>query len=150
MDYLDPPDPKIWQIRQAWVEQQDEEAMGAAGSFFLSEQACALTAEVQACFCAGAWIAVIILTLAVIDAQLREIEFPDHEGTTYTLLNNLSDNTDLHWLRKRRNQLVHINPDKPAITVDDLWSPNQVAEYEKDAKKAVRLMFEILYLTPGT
>lgn len=125
----------------------EEQARGE-GSFLLSEQACALTAEVQAVFCAGAWAAVIILALAVVDAALRETELPGFTGNTQQLLAQAGANPRLQALRRRRNTLVHLNPESPAITVDQQWSDR--AQLEQEARQAITLMFEAFYLSPGT
>ena len=114
----------------------------------LSEQACALTADVQAIFSAGAWIAVIILVMAVVDAALRETELPAFTGNTQQLLSKAGANSQLQALRRRRNSLVHLDPERPAITVDQQWfNRNQL---EAEARQAVELMFEAFYLTPGS
>ena len=112
----------------------------------VSEQACALIADVQAVFCAGAWAAVIIMAMAVIDASLRETEFPHFRGSTKKLVDEISNIPGLHNLRKRRNALVHVDRDKPALTVDQQWVDREKLEME--ASEAVRLMFETFYIGP--
>ena len=112
----------------------------------VSEQACALTADVQAAFCAGAWAAVIIMAMAVIDAALRETEATGFKGNTKRLIDEISTNPGLHKLRKRRNALVHVDTDKPALTVDQQWVDREKLEME--AREAVMLMFETFYIGP--
>jgi hypothetical protein len=121
MNHLDHPDIETWNIRQEWFEKEAEEAEGF-GSYLVSDQACALIAETQSVFCAGAWVAVIILAVAVIDAQLRETSLDGKfKGNTAQLIEFFGGDTALHELRKRRNALVHINIDAPALTVDQQW-----------------------------
>jgi hypothetical protein len=103
---------------------------------------------VQNAFCAGAWVAVIVLALAVVDAQLREIEAPGFDGSTKKLLEELGMNQDLQKLRKRRNAIIHIDIENPAITVDQQWLNRD--ELEKEARIAIKLMFEAFYVSPGT
>ncbi len=146
MNHLDYPNIEIWQERQQWFENEIEVAQGQ-GSYLLSEQACALTAEVQATFCSGAWAAVLILAATVVEAQLRE-EITDFKGNAKGLIDAAGGEPQLHWLRRRRNSLVHANPDKPALTVDQQWTERD--ELEREAREAVRLMLDALFMSPGT
>lgn len=114
----------------------------------VSEQACALTADVQAAFCAGAWVAVIVLAMAVVDASLRETEVPGFSGNTKELIRIAGASPQLQSLRVRRNAFVHLNPDHPAITVDQQWADRE--RLEQEARSAVTLMFEAFYLSPWT
>jgi hypothetical protein len=135
MEHLDHPGEQIWEERRAWFERVAEEACGS-GSYLLSEQACALIVEVQAVFCTGAWVSVVILAMAVVDAQLRETEEPGFDGNTARLVDAV----------RGRNALVHVDPDKPAITVDRQWSDRAILEQE--ARDAVLLMFRTFYMSP--
>lgn len=141
MDHLDCPSPEVWQERQQWVEELIFSYENKGGSYLLSEQACALTADVQSAFCAGAWVAVIVLAVAVVDAQLGV-------PATKNTIAELGFNPKLHKLRKRRNQLVHANIDSPAITVDQQWAERK--ELEAEAREAIELMFEAFFSDPGT
>ncbi len=147
MDHLDHPTKEIWEQRSTWFERVEESARGD-GSFIVSEQACALTADVQAAFCAGAWVAVLVLAVAVTDAALREAELPGFTGNTKDLIDAAGADPQLQRLRKRRNALIHLDQNAPAITVDDQWS-GRVA-LEEEARVAVELMFSAFYLTPWT
>jgi hypothetical protein len=146
MDHLALPSAELWESRRAWFEQIEAESCGE-GSYLVSEQACALAADVQACFCAGAWLGVIILAAAVVDAALRETEVVGFNGNSKDLIDEAGANPQLQKLRKRRNALVHLPKDKPAITVDQQWADR--ANLEAEAREAVTLMFEAFYLSPG-
>lgn len=148
MDHLDCPPPELWEERQRWIENLAFSYENKAGSYDLSEQACALTAEVQSAFCAGAWGAVIIMALCVVEAQLKEWDVPGFKGNMKELLKLAGANPSLQKLRKRRNQLVHVNPEQPAITVDQQWADRNALETE--AREAIELMFEALFSSPGT
>jgi hypothetical protein len=50
-------------------------------------------------------------------------------------------------LRKRRNRIVHINIDSPAITIDQQWGNRE--GLEEEAKQSIKLMFEAFYSSPG-
>lgn len=147
MDHLECPSFDVWEARRHWFERLNETAADQ-GSYLLSEHACALTVEVQAVFCAGAWAAVIVLAMTVIDAQLREIAAPDFRGDTQKLIARTMQDPALQVLRRRRNALVHVNPDQPAITVDQQSLSR--SELEAEAREAIRLMLAVLYDEPGT
>ncbi len=147
MDHLEHPPFELWESRRQWFEATENQEMGE-GSYLVSEQACALSADVQAAFCAGAWVAVIVLAMAVTDAALRETELPGHTGSTKDLLDDAGANPNLQQLRRRRNALVHVNPDHPAITVDQKWSDRR--QLESEAREAIQLMFEAFFIGPWT
>ena len=146
MDWLEHPSDEMWESRQRWFEEVGESYQGE-GSYFVSEQACALIGEVQTAFCAGAWLAVIVLAMAVVDSQLREFT-PGFTGSTKRLLMDAQVNPKLQQLRERRNAIIHLDAESPAITVDQQWTNRK--ELEQEAKQAVELMFEAFYSDPGT
>lgn len=146
MDHLEHPTEEAWNKRREWFETLNDEVAGA-GPYLVSEQACALLAEVQATFCAGAWLAVIILSMTVVDAQIRETESVTFKYNTKQLLTAVGADPRLQQLRKRRNALIHVDPDNAAITVDQQWY--QRTQLESDARTAVRLMLEAFYMNPG-
>lgn len=145
MDHIEHPPQQLWDERRRWFEAVEERARGE-GSYLVSEQACALTADVQAAFCAGAWGAVVILVICVVDAALRETELPGFRGNTKDLLEAAGTNPELQALRRRRNSLVHVNPEAPGLTVDQQWADR--AQLEIEARRAVELMFEAFYIGP--
>jgi hypothetical protein len=145
MKYLECPSAETWAQRKKWFE-GELLARERNGSFFLSEQACALIGEAQTCFCAGAWVSVIILAFTVIDAQLREIEMPTFKGNSKDLLSSLGLDGRFQKLRERRNQIIHIKAESPAITVDQQWVDRK--ELEGEARQAVALMLEAFFLDP--
>jgi hypothetical protein len=147
MEHLEHPSRENWDKRRSWFESAEESHRGD-GNYLVSEQACALIADVQSAFCAGAWIAVIVLAMAVVDAQLRETEIPGFTGNTKRLIDVAGANPDLQRLRKRRNSLVHLSPDNPALTVDQQWFDRD--RLEAEAQEAVKLMFEAFYMGPWT
>lgn len=138
---------ELWEKRRKWFEDLLNEHE-SEGSYLVSEQACALVAEVQSCFCAGAWISVIILTFTVIDAQLRETELPDYKGNSKKLIDILGFDERFQKLRERRNNIIHLDIDNPAITVDQQWRNRD--DLKDEAKEAIKLMIEAFYSNPGT
>ena len=147
MAWLECPSKELWESREKWFQELAESYEGV-GSYIVSEQACALLGEVQNAFCAGSWVAVIVLAISVVDAQLRETELSGFKGSAKKLLENLEMNPDFQRLRERRNAIVHVDPENPAITVDHQWANRH--ELEKEARQAVELMFKAFYISPGT
>ncbi len=73
MDQIELPSQETWESRREWFEHKfDTDACG--GAFILGEHASALLVDLQAIYCAGAFVSVIIISCAVIDAHLRETE----------------------------------------------------------------------------
>jgi hypothetical protein len=145
MEHIEYPSREIWEQRRKWIESVEEKAQGN-GSYLVSEQACALTTDVQSAFCAGAWVGVIILSMAVVDAALRETEVPGFKGNTKKLIEAANANPRLQAMRERRNALVHVDPGKSTLTVDQQWTGRD--KLEREAREAVELMFEAFYIGP--
>jgi len=145
MEHIEHPSREIWEQRRSWFEAVEEKAQGE-GSYLVSEQACALTADVQAAFCAGAWAGVIILSMIVVDAALRETEIPGFKGNTKKLIEAANANPRLQVMRERRNALVHVDSENSALTVDQQWAERE--KLEKEAKEAIELMFEAFFISP--
>ena len=143
MDHIEYPTIEQWETRRKWFEEyiyHYEEL----DSYRVGEQASALISDVQSCFCSGAWVAVIILSFTVIEANIQEICGTSKPQRAVELLKNQGWNdTELDHLRKRRNTLIHATPDRPAITIDKQWDDR--CELEIEARKAVELMFLVFY-----
>ncbi len=131
MEHLERPAELDWDERRLWFEEQ-EAVHSRDGVAELSEQACALMIDLQAAFCAGAWTAVVILAAAIVDAQSFHAGFPGHGAPE-----------ERSWLRGLRNALLHEDRKNPVITVEDQWSRR--ADWEKAARRAVALAFDVLY-----
>ncbi|TRX00238.1 hypothetical protein [Candidatus Methylobacter oryzae] len=147
MEHLEYPTIDQWEARRKWFEAHIfhyEEL----GSYLVGEQASALISEVQACFCAGAWVAVIILSFAVIEANLQETSGSSKRLRAVELLKEQGFTAAFDQLRQRRNTLIHTNPDRPAITIDQQWDDRPALETE--ARDAVGLMFQAFYSQVGT
>ena len=143
MIHLEHPSKEMWEVRWRWFEQKAEQPDD--GGYLVSEQACALVADLQCIFCAGAWIAVIVLATAIIDAHLRDAE--GCTGNARSAIDQAGADPQLHQLRKRRNALIHSKIDSPAITVDQQWSER--VRLEDDARLAVGLVFRVFYASPS-
>lgn len=147
MEHLEPPSTELWESRRQWFEAimfEYEER----GTYFIGEQASALISDVQSCFCAGAWIGVIVLTFTVIEANLLEITPNAQRMRAVELLKLHRLDGRFDALRVRRNRLVHATRDQPVVTIDDQWDNRRFLEDE--ARSAVELMFKAFYLDAGT
>lgn len=142
MKHLSHPSTEVWNQRAKWFESAAEPSDD--GAYILGEQACALSADLQCAFCAGAWIAVIVLAATVIDAHLREAE--GLSGTAKAAIDSMGGDSQLHNLRRRRNAIIHVNPELPAVTVDQQWTDRNALE--REARDAVTLVFREMYSNP--
>lgn len=133
MEQLELPDPLLWDERRLWFETRQQERARRGGSRF-SEQATALLVDLQACFCAGAWVACVVLAGAIVESQAEASGRHDAVPAE-----------DLLWLRGLRNGLLHENRREPLLTLEDQWIRRP--EWERAARRAVSLVFLAMY--PG-
>ncbi len=131
MEQLDPPDPLVWDERRLWFERR-QAAASARGAGRVSEQAVALLIDLQACFCAGAWAATVVLAATIVDTQVEASK-----------VRRAAPAEELRWLRALRNRLVHEDRSDPALTLQDQWTGR--AEWERSARRAVDIVFATLY-----
>lgn len=131
MEQLDPPDPLLWDERRLWFERR-QAAASAEGVGRLSEQATALVIDLQACFCAGAWAAVVLLAATVVDTQVE-----------VSKQRRAAPAEELRWLRALRNRLVHEDRSNPVLTIEAQWTERKA--WERSAKRAVDLVFAVVY-----
>jgi len=148
MAYADIPDTETWQARERWLQETEESFQHPLASYLFSTQGTYLSRDMDIAFCAGAWAAVIIIAHALIDAWLRDTETGDYRSNSYKLF---GDDEDLQWLRKRRNQLVHVREDQNIIDEAELHRIEENYEsLEPEARRAARLVFRVMYASPGT
>lgn len=137
LSWLELPSKETWEARRQWFETLENSFVDERASYGVSEQACALVGEVQVAFCAGAWVTVLVMAIAVIESHIGEFGYSEW-----------IDNPTLQKLRKRRNSIVHFQEKHPGISVDQQWSNRP--QLESEAKEAVKLMFEVFYSDVGT
>tara|TARA_R110002073_G_scaffold68403_1_gene169898 strand:+ start:4927 stop:5370 length:444 start_codon:yes stop_codon:yes gene_type:complete len=145
MENLAQPTEDSWNSRREWFEGLLLE-FEESGSYLVSEQASALIGEVQSCYCAGAWVAAIVLAFTVIDAQLIEVEAPGFKGSAKELLESQGLGSECQALRLRRNRIIHLRPEQPAITVDQQWGSR--IELKEEAENAIHLMLSAFFANP--
>ena len=104
-----------------------------------------LEVDIRAAFRAGAWLSVVVLSAAAVEAQFRHVYTEDYESRTVTLY---GEDIDLHWLRELRNEILHSS--KPGsgsslwkVASNDLRAVHEALEPE--AKRAVSIMFKTIY-----
>jgi hypothetical protein len=134
---------EVWRQREEWIEDEVENAM--VGGYAISDYALALFQDMSRAYCAGAWISVIIVSISIIDAYLRE-DIGDNEIKTAKLLNDFYEGEDINWLRKLRNRYVHHNINKPVLDVDSYME--EQGRLEQDATNAVKMVINALFQNP--
>jgi hypothetical protein len=132
LEWMELPSESVWNSRKNWFKSAESSYINEHASYFVDDQACALLGEVQIAFCAGAWITVIVMAKAVIESSV------DNSGDS-----KLQDNPKYQKLRKKRNNIVHNQPNNPGITLDQQWFSRK--ELEIEAKEAIKQMFDIFY-----
>ena len=144
MDLLSAVSAKLWNERACWLSSVEQTTSNPQASYLLSEQATLLTYDLHRAFCAGAWVSVLFLCHAAIDATIRDTESGDYTSNSKKLFGG---DTDLEWLRKLRNGLVHVSPESGQKLGDfDVYQES----LEADAMHAVKLLFRVIYASPGT
>lgn len=150
MAYADHVDKKVWSERYQWLRQTEEAEAGAWGSVLLSPQGTLLSYDIEIAFCAGAWLSVIVMSHAAIDATIRDTDQGDYTSNSKVIFGN---DADLQWLRTLRNRLVHVRPPNHPSALSE-QAANDVAVFqdslEPDARHAVTLVYRAIYANPGT
>jgi len=150
MAYADHVDEEVWSERYRWLRQTEEAEAGTWGSVLLSLQSTLLSYDIEIAFCAGAWLSVIVMSHAAIDATIRDTTLGDYASNSKVIFGN---DADLQWLRILRNRLVHVRPQGHLSALPE-QAANDIAAYqdslESDARRAVILMYRAIYANPGT
>jgi hypothetical protein len=99
MSPLDPPDTQAWRKRAEWFAKVQSVNAGPSAADPDGHQS-ALVAELELAYCAGAWMAVVALAWAIVEAAAPKGQDLPREA---------------EWLRAWRNRIVHGDPDLPAL-----------------------------------
>jgi uncharacterized protein with HEPN domain len=131
--------------RRAWLAQAHESVRAKYTVLKLSTHSLLLLLDVERAFCGGAWLSVIVMSHASIEATYRQVLAEDYKASAASLFGS---NPELDWLRELRNEIIHAGePGTPA----KLWklAPNDVpachAELEAEARRAVILAYKFFY-----
>lgn len=111
----------------------------------ISSHALLLEIDLRIAYCAGAWLSVIVLSQAAIEAQERQVTQGNYKANAKELF---SADPDLKWLRGLRNELVHAaEPGTPSqvwkVPATDFGLAQQSLEGE--ATRALEVMFRTIY-----
>ena len=147
MDLFEYPNKEVWQKRRTWLDNELEQAE-TGFSYLVSDHSTALFMDMQIAYCSGAWISVVIMSVSVIDAHLRETEATDSKIGTAKLLTEYYEGEDIDWLRQLRNKYVHHNLDNPILEMND-WFDKQ-NQLELNATKAIKMTIKALFQNSGT
>ncbi len=150
MAYSDHVSETLWNERYSLLRKIEETEYHPIGSYLLSPQGTLITYDIETAFCAGAWVSVIILAHAAIDATIRDTELGDYRSNSKVIFN---EDPELEWLRKTRNALVHVSCEGKSTFLPEGEMDN-MAEYhhslENSATRAIKLVFKTIYASPGT
>jgi len=136
--------------RRLWLDRAIAQERKSYQVMKLSTQGLLLLHDIEKAFCAGAWMSVVVLAYAVVDATLRDVVTGDYKSQAADLYGS---NPDLEWLRNLRNQVVHVSaPGTPStlwkLPPSDLMGCHNALEPE--AKRAVTLAYRQVYAQSGT
>jgi len=118
------------------------------GGYHIGEHALALIGEMQAAFCAGAFVATVVLACTVIDAHLREVELDEKfQGGLNSSFQASKYSEELEWLRKLRNAIVHFEWRRGGVlSFEDLWMKREMRE--ASARSAIALVGNVIFENP--
>lgn len=145
-DVFEPTPLDIWKKRDEWIDKELQDA--EVGSYLVSEHSTALFFDMRRAYCAGAWISVVVMAIAVMDSHFRETESGDNKIGTAKLLQEFYQSAEIEELRKLRNRYVHMNLDQPFLEMDT-WFKNQ-NQLEEAATNAMLITIKAFFLNPGT
>jgi len=135
--------PEIWQQRQDWINEELEKAEVAGHA--MGDYALVLFQDMELAYCAGAWISVIIMSISIIDAHLREETGEEKMGTA-RLLSNYYEGENIDWLRNFRNKYVHCDINNPILDLDSYYTKEK--DLEQDATTAIKMVIKALFQNP--
>ncbi len=136
---------EIWEQRMEWFENLLDEKQHLLANYLVNDHATGLLVDLQCCYCAGAWLAVVVLSVSIIDAQLRG-EAMSNIGTAQ-LLKNYFSGENIDWLRKLRNSYVHADVDQPSLDLDDQYLNRE--KMRTDAENSIKMVIHAFFQSPG-
>lgn len=102
-----------------------------------------LIRELEHVYCAGAWVATMLVADAVI--EMSKVGFKAKHLSQAELLKKHDLYDKAKWVKKRRNHLMHrTRTQKPAVRLHDQTSGRD--NLRADAKRAVSIALEISFL----
>lgn len=136
------PIPATWNARREQFRRMENMAFGRLG-MDSHGQIDPLILELEHVYCAGAWVAVVVLAFAIVEVYMHSRGLgkkPDWPG--YLVKYRIADQAE--WLRKRRNALMHMQSARsPSLTIHAQFNTRE--ELYRDAKKAVSTALRIAF-----
>lgn len=111
----------------------------------ISTHSLLLEVDVRIAFVSGAWLSVIAIAFAAVEAQFRQVYNDDYESKAVSLFGS---NPDLQWLRTLRNEVLHAGAPGGKSNLWKVVSPDlreSHAALEADARRAIEVMFRSNY-----
>ncbi|XKH00301.1 hypothetical protein LG325_09315 [Marinobacter nauticus] len=140
-----PPSSELWQQRRKDYDYLWSIAIHPDGSSNC-QHAGSLKLELERCYCAGAWVACIIIAEAIC-----EIHFSAEKKSNGINKNIFSEKLgileDLKWLRDRRNALIHDK--KQGMSLSNKDYRRERNSLENDAKRATLLALKVTLNNPS-
>ena len=149
LDFLPsaPPTPEEWSDRRRiydclWLEQ-----IHPSGSW-TNQHADSMKLELERCFCAGAWVACVALSAAVIEIHLSHLDSLRGDAKT-NLLSSLGIEKEWDDLRGKRNNILHgSGPQDDGKRLDTEKYRNDRGVLQFEAELAIGLALRVVLSNP--
>lgn len=139
-----PPSDELWQQRRRDYDYLWSMAIHQNGSSNC-QHAGSLKLELERCYCAGAWVACIIIAEAICEIHFSAEK--KRNGINKNMVaEKLGISTDLGWLRGKRNALIHDKKQGRYLSSRDYRRERDSLEAE--AKKATFLALKVTLNNP--
>lgn len=149
LDFLPsgPPTAEEWAERRSIYDQLWLEQIHPSGSL-TNQHADSMKLELERCFCAGAWVACVALSAAIIEIHLSHLDSLRGEARQ-KLLSSLGIEEELDVLCKKRNNIVHgSGPQDDGKRLDANKYRNDRNALQFEAEFAIELALRVVLSNP--
>lgn len=140
-----PPSSELWQQRRKDYDYLWSIAIHTDGSSNC-QHAGSLKLELERCYCAGAWVACIIIAEAICEIHFSS-EKKSNGVNKNIFAEKLGISEDLKWLRDSRNALIHDKKQGMSLSSRDYRRERN--SLENDAKRATFLALKVTLNNPS-
>jgi hypothetical protein len=144
------PSPQPYEAeRRRWLSEAHSRARRQYPVQRFSSHSLLLLIDIELAFSAGAWLSVVVLSHASVEATLRQIATDDYSSSAAALF---GQDPELHWLRGLRNEVLHAAEPGSSSNIWKLPSDNLVhchTALEPEAKRAVSMAYKAVYAAAG-
>jgi hypothetical protein len=141
------PIPAVWNSRQEQFRRFESMAFGEHGAS-IHPQVEPLIYELEHSYCAGAWLAALVLAHALVEIFLNS-HIPGSKKNWSTFLAPHGLATEIEWLCERRNALLHMkHKTKASVDLDHVLFDRDLLY--KDAKRAVSCALRVVFIETRT